>query len=124
MYQIKPWLFLGKYRETLDTRLLSNNKIEAILTFAEPVINLQIPILYLPLEDGLPVESKLLKQGLDFIQTHHTAGKNILVACGAGISRSAGLIVAALKEMDNSTLLAAYSQVLKVQPGALPHPAI
>jgi protein-tyrosine phosphatase len=124
MYLIRPWLYLGKYQETLTPDHLAFNRIEAMLVFAGPVQNPNIQTLYIPLEDGLPVADEILRKGLDFINGHKQNGKNVLVACGAGISRSAGFVVAALKEAENITLLEAYRQVFMVHPGALPHPAI
>src|SRR5688572_12218994 len=37
MDRIRPWLYFGKYRETLNRRLLAVNQIEAMLQLAELV---------------------------------------------------------------------------------------
>ena len=124
MQVIRPWLVLGKYQETLDLPLLQAQNIGAMLQFAEPVLQPAIPTLYIPLTDGTPITREVFRQGLDFILTHHEAGKKVFVSCGAGISRSVTFVVAALKETENTTLLEAYKSVLQVQARALPHPVL
>jgi hypothetical protein len=37
MDEIRPWLYIGKYRDTLDKDLLDFNSIRAMLQFAEPI---------------------------------------------------------------------------------------
>jgi hypothetical protein len=52
------------------------------------------------------------------------AGKTVLVACGAGISRSTSFAIAALKEAESLPLLAAAREVRKLHPDGLPHMAL
>ncbi|ERT05518.1 dual specificity phosphatase, catalytic domain protein [Lyngbya aestuarii BL J] len=47
-----------------------------------------------------------------------------MIACGAGISRSVAFAVAALKEIEDLSLLAALQIVKKYHFESLPHPAL
>ena len=102
MNQIRPWLYIGKYRETRDYRLLTAHGITAMLLLAELVEHPGITSLYLAVEDGEPLPHEMLTKGVDFVKAQKAAGQTILVACGAGISRSASFAAAALKEMKTS----------------------
>ena len=53
MNAIRPWLYIGKYRETLDKDLLSTKKIDAMLQLAEAVKHPDITSIYLTVEDGV-----------------------------------------------------------------------
>jgi hypothetical protein len=63
MDAIRPWLYIGKYRDTLNHALLLSYNIQALLQFAEQTIYPDITHLYLPVEDGLPLDPALLAQG-------------------------------------------------------------
>jgi protein-tyrosine phosphatase len=119
--QIRPWLYISGFRETRDLPLLQSVHIGAMLQLAREAKQPGIASLYLPVEDGeaLPLES--LKKGVEFIRTQKAAGQTVLVACGAGVSRSTTFAVAALKEEENSTLAEAFSQVYLSHPDAFPH---
>lgn len=121
MNQIRPWLYIGKYRETKDYQYLCRHNIGAMLLLAEMVEQPGITSLYLPVEDGKPLPLDLLQEGLSFIQQQHKQGKVVLVACGAGISRSGSYTIAALKESENLSLLEAFQQVQQLHPDTMPH---
>ena len=124
MDAVRPWLYVGRHREARDVSLLSANRIGAVLQLAEPVAYDTIRSLYLPVEDGVSIPAPLLRQGMAFVLSAHAEGLRVLIACGAGISRSAGFAVAALKEAEGLGLLAALEQVHRCHAEALPHPAI
>lgn len=124
MYRIRRWLYVGKYSETLDLDWLRAQKIEAVLQVAEAVKYADRSSLYLPVEDGQPLPSNLLAQGLAYIGTEKAAGHTIMVACGAGISRSVTFAIAALRAEENLPLTEAFRQIRRVHPDALPHPAL
>jgi protein-tyrosine phosphatase len=124
MDAIRPWLYVGKYRETLDANLLSARQIGAMLQLAEAVNHPNITSLYLPVEDGVPLPSGLLRQGVGFVLSERDCGQTILVACEAGISRSVAFAIAALKEAEGLSLLEAAQIVKKKHPESLPHPAL
>jgi len=124
MDAIRHWLYIGKYRDTLNPNLLSMHKIGAILEMAEPVAYPTIATLYLPVEDGVPLPQHFLRQGIDFILTAKGQERRVLVACGAGISRSVAFAVAALKEAEGLSLLEALRLIHTHHAEALPHPAL
>ncbi len=124
MHKIKPWLYIGKYRETLNQHLLSAYKIGAMLQLAERVEQTGIASLYLAVEDGISLPHNLLRQGVDFILAEKGNDKVVLIACGAGISRSSAFAVAAIKENEEITLLEAFKLIKQYHTQALPHQAI
>jgi protein-tyrosine phosphatase len=61
---------------------------------------------------------------VDYVLAQRAAGKAVLVACGAGISRSTSFAIAALKEAEGLTLLGAAREVRRLHPAGLPHMAL
>jgi protein-tyrosine phosphatase len=124
MFQIRDWLFIGKYADTTDLDWLQSHHIGAMLLLAERVEHPDIISYYLPVNDGEKLPRFAMESGLRFICDSRDAGLTMLVACGAGISRSATFCIAALMEIEGLTLAAAYQAVLDANPRALPHPAL
>ncbi len=124
MNEIRPWLFIGKYRETRDLHLLKSHNIGAMLQLAELVEQPEIITHYLPVDDGVPLPPDLLQEGIDFVKKHQTKGKTVFISCGAGISRSAAFVTAVLKETEGLDLLTALKLVKQKHPDAMPHPVI
>lgn len=124
MNSIRDWLYIGKYRDTLDSTLLATHKIGAMLQLAEAVKHPDIESLYLPVDDGIPIADHYLQQGIDFVLAQKRLGRKVLVACGAGMSRSAAFALAALKEDESLGLLAARHDVKSHHPDTLIHPAL
>lgn len=121
MDQIRPWLFIGKYRETLQLAYLQSKSISAMLQLSESVEQHGIISLYLPVADIAPVSHKHLRQGLDFISEQRQIGNRVLVACGAGINRSAAFSAAAIKEAEGISLFDALKEVKRCHPESMPH---
>jgi protein-tyrosine phosphatase len=121
MDQIRPWLFIGRYRDTLNEWYLQQKNIRAMLQLAELVEQPEIVSLYLPVQDLAPVSSNHLRQGVDFIRHHKLKGNRILVACGAGINRSSSFCAAALKEEEGLSLFEAFKEVKRLHPESMPH---
>ena len=124
MDPIRPWLYIGKYRETLNQRLLSVNGIQAMLLLAELVQQPGITSLYLPVEDLAPIPPYLLRQGVDFVREEKAQAHRVLIACGAGINRSSAFAIAALKEEEGLSLLDAFRAVKRCHAEAMPHPPV
>jgi len=124
MDQIRPWLFIGKYRETRNFPLLSTHGISAMLLLAELVEHDGISSYYLAVEDGEPLSRDLIQAGIDFVVTKKEQGDTILIACGAGISRSTAYAIVALKEIEELSLVDAFQVVKNAHPEAMPHPAL
>jgi protein-tyrosine phosphatase len=121
MDQIRPWLFIGAYRDTLNKSYLDFKSIGAMLQLAERVEQPNIVSLYLPVEDLAPISDKHIRMGVDFICQHKQKGDRILVACGAGMNRSSAFSAAALKEEEGLTLFAAFKEVKRHHPESMPH---
>ncbi len=124
MYQVRPWLFIGKYSETLNHDLLERSKIRAVLELAEPVDYDDITTLYLPVDDGVALRPGVLPNGVAFVRSEYALGNRVLIACGAGISRSVTFAIAALKEEENLGLVDAFHEIAKVHPDGMPHPEL
>ena len=121
MDQIRPWLFIGAYRDTLYRSYLDFKFIQAMPQLAEKVEQPNIISLYLPVEDLAPISSNHIRQGVDFIREHKEKGNRVLVACGAGINRSSAFSAAALKEAEGLSLFDAFKQVKHKHPESMPH---
>jgi hypothetical protein len=124
MILIRDDLFLGKLWDTLHLDHLQANHIGAMLQLCDEVPQEGIPHLYLGIRDGEQIPHTAFQQGLRFVQEQRAAGQRVLIACGAGISRSPTFAVACLKEAENRTLLDAYREVLSRHSAARPHPQL
>jgi protein-tyrosine phosphatase len=121
MDQIRAWLFIGAYRDTINTSYLALKSIQAMLQLAEKVEQPNIVSLYLSVEDLAPISSNHIRQGVDFIREHKEKGNRVLVACGAGINRSSAFSAAALKEAEGLSLFDAFKEVKHKHPESMPH---
>ena len=121
MDEIRPWLYIGKFRDTLDKNYLDFKSIRAMLQLADPVQQLGIASLYLPVQDMGPTPPDFIKRGVEFIMEQKEMERIVLVACGAGINRSAAFCIAALKEAENLSLLGAFDEVKLKHRDAMPY---
>ena len=121
MDEIRSWLYIGKYRDTLNGSYLASKSIQAMLQLAEKVEQPNIVSLYLPVEDLAPISNKHIREGVDFIREYKAKGNRILVACGAGINRSSSFCAAALKEEEGLSLFEAFKEVKRLHPESMPH---
>jgi hypothetical protein len=124
MDEIRPWLYIGRYRDTLDKNYLDFNSIKAMLQLADPVEQKGINSLFLRVEDLKPTSPDLIKQGVDFILAEKEKGRRVLVACGAGINRSTAFCMAALKEVEGLSMLDAFKDIRRKHPDSYPHEPI
>jgi protein-tyrosine phosphatase len=124
MYEIRPWLFVGGFRDSNDAELLARHRIGALLQLAAPVASRERLTLVMELEDGEPVSPEALARGVEFIAQARAAGLPCLVACGAGISRSVLFATAALHRVEGLSLLDAATAVKGGNPGAVFHPVL
>ncbi len=124
MDAVRPWLYIGRYRETQDYDLLVRAGISAMLQLAEQVRQPGIETLYLAVRDGETLAPATLRRGLDFVLLRQRQGQKVLVACGAGISRAATFTIAALKEAEGLSLAEAARIVRQAHPESMPHPRL
>ena len=103
---------------------LRTSGITAMLQLAESMPQPDIISLYAPVEDGEPLPINQFRRGVGFIRQQKSLGSTILVACGAGISRSATFALAALKEEENLDLWTALQEIHAKHPYAMPHMAL
>jgi len=124
MDEIRPWLYIGKHRDTFKKNHLDSKSIKAMLQLEDRVEQEGINSLFLSIDDMRPTPHRLIKQGVDFILAEKEKGHKILITCGAGINRSVGFCMAALKEVEGLSLLEAYKEVKRKHPESLPHEPI
>ena len=124
MIRVRPWLLIDKYDETNDLALLHAMGIGAMLQLAALVVQPNIEHIYLPVEDGMPLDADLLRQGIDTVRTCQDAGKTVLIACEAGISRAPTFAIAALKEIEAISLVDATRFVRRLHQDSAPHPIL
>jgi len=120
MYQVRQWLYTGGVVETENLPLLKQHHISAMLQLHRPVEQPGITSLYLPVDDGYAIPRHLLNKGVDFVKAQHATGKIILIACGAGISRSSAFVTACLHTMEGLSLRDAFWAVRAANPKAMP----
>ena len=121
MDQIRPWLYIGAYRDTLNKSYLDFKSIGAMLQLAEQVAQPNIISLYLPVQDLAPISVEHIRQGVDFVREHKQRGNRILVSCGAGINRSSAFCTAVLREEEGLSLFDAFKDVKHKHPESMPH---
>ena len=121
MFKIRDWLYIGKYAHIRVKNNLDSNQIGALLSLAEPIGYEGIETLYLQVADGEPVEHDKIAAGVKFVRDQKAAGKRVLVACGAGISRSSMFTMAALMEEEGLDVFDAYREVYRQYRAAQPH---
>lgn len=124
MQSILPWLSIGSYHDTTNRALLESYDVGAMLLLAADITHPGVVKLYLPIEDGEIISDESLRRGIDFILSQHASGQHVLVACGAGISRSTTFAIAAIKEAERLSLLEAARLVRRAYPNGMPHPAL
>lgn len=124
MYRIRDWLLIGNYPESMQRAALNAYGITALLQLAAVVQHPGLAVKCIVVDDGAPLAAERLREGVDFVRARKAEGRKVLVACGAGISRSVSFAIAALKEEEGLSLLDAYAAVRAAHPAALPHPAL
>jgi hypothetical protein len=122
---------IGGLRDVMNHEMLRGEGIEALLQLggsererpSDPLPPYLLAALPLPVMDARALPPELLRQGLDFIGAQRAQDRKVLVACGAGISRSAAFVVAYLHE-QGMEIDEALRTVIREHPVALPHPAL
>jgi atypical dual specificity phosphatase len=100
-------IYLGDENDSKNYEELKKADITHILIAAKnfvPHFEKDFSYLYLPIYDSPYTNlSKFITQSNDFISESQKSGKNILIHCGAGISRSASLVIAYLISVKKMT---------------------
>lgn len=121
MHTIRPWLYIAAVRETSNRTTMYSYDIGAILQLVSPAHYPGIESLYIPVEDGVPFPFEKLRAAVTFSREQKAAGRKLVIACGAGVSRSVTVAMAVLHEEENISLLEAYEQIIAIHPNAMPH---
>jgi hypothetical protein len=119
---------VGGYADTLDHAALQAVGIEAVLQFhgRDPCpdgFRFAGAYLQLPVEDARRLPPEWLRQGVDFITEQRGLGRNVLVACSAGLSRSPTFVAAYLHE-QGMDLAEAYLMIQAGRRSIMPHPEL
>lgn len=120
MNVIRPWLYVSNYRTSIDSYFIHQHQINAMLHLVENVTHPHVDTLYMPIEDGVPTPPADIERGVNFIVEQHRLNKSILVACGAGISRSVAFTAAGLHLIEDISLWDALKIVKKAHDPAFP----
>ncbi|MBC8139202.1 MAG: dual specificity protein phosphatase family protein [Fibrella sp.] len=124
MDKIRDWLYIGSLRDTQNLAALEESGISAVLQLAGASPQKGIVSYLLPVEDGEPLAASVLREGLSFVADQRQKNKRVLIACAAGVSRSATFAVAALKEAEQIPLLDALRMLVAAHPETLPNPIL
>jgi predicted protein tyrosine phosphatase len=125
MYRIRDWLYIGGYRDASDASLLDSHGINAALHLISDITPpANVECLRTPVEDGEPLPIEQLKRGVAFVRAQKAQERRVLVACGAGISRSVSFSMAVLHEEEGLSLMDTYRAIHQHHSGATPHPEL
>lgn len=125
MNQICDRLYLGNIMAASDRERLQKNKIKCILQVAagvEPFFPDEFVYRVIQINDAS--DQNLLQHlpsAINFIKTSIQAGKNVLVHCHAGVSRSATVVIAFLMQERGMLFEDAFSFVSKKRPVVFPN---
>jgi protein-tyrosine phosphatase len=120
MYKIRDWLYISGYPEASNESVVRKEGIKAMLLLFKDLNYSGIEHLFLPVLDGQPMSPEMITKGVAFVKRHQERGQKVLVACGAGISRSVTMSTAALKEIEGLSLRDAFMDIRKINREALP----
>ncbi len=121
---VRPWLAIGKYRDTKDLELLRREGVSAMLLLARDVQHEGIRSRYIDVDDGVELPLAPLAQGVYFVSAARRRRDTVLIACGAGISRAATFTVASLCMLEGVSIKRALLDVRRARPIVMPHPKL
>lgn len=106
-------LYIGSSRALYDTTKLRTIELTHIvkLYFGDPECPTDFTVYEGAFEDGGVIPTDILTESIDFIENYIQSGTKVLVACGAGMSRSAALALAYLMEKQGYNLRYAWKLV-------------
>ena len=117
--EILSYLYLGSFGNAANEKELNNRKIKCIINCATECQNcFPEQFNYLKIEgvdDNFPIKSYFSKTN-NYIKTAKAEGKNVLVHCFAGVSRSTSIVVAYLMKEMGYSFKEAYEFVRKRRP--------
>ena len=120
MFQIRDWLCISGYPEASTAKVVKAQGIEAMLQLFEAFDMDGVETHFIPVNDGIAMSKSMIQEGIEFIHKQRDAGRQLLMSCGAGISRSVTFSIIALKEMEGLSMEEAYRAIHEIHPKALP----
>ena len=81
MHRIRPWLYIGKVRETGDRSIMYAYQIGAILQLAHPAKHPGIESLFIEVDDGVSLPISALEQGVAFARAQKATGHKLVNGC-------------------------------------------
>ena len=128
---VTPHLLIGNLAEACDEELLRKYRIGAVVNCCkepppyELYRDLDLRALWIPFDDGMPFGRELYAEfilAFEFVKEELKAGKNVLVHCRAGVSRSSAFVTAYLYwSRSERTFDRAFDRVRAAHSIALPH---
>ncbi|MEL6308318.1 MAG: dual specificity protein phosphatase [Chloroflexota bacterium] len=121
MYKIRDWLFISGYPTASSKAKRDDAGITAVLSLHKPIEEEDgLTSQFLYIEDGGSLLTKTIEQGITFIKTRYDADDRLLIACGAGISRSVLFAIVALVEIEDMSMKEAYTLIHAHHPKPMP----
>ena len=124
---ITEGLGLGSWYDCQDHAYLQEQGVESILQLYGPDpcpdgFPFARASLQLNVVDARPLPTLVLQAGVAFIREQRRQGRNVLVACAAGMSRSPSFLAAYLHE-EGMDLAEAYLAI-RARRSIIPHPKV
>jgi len=121
MHQLRTWLYIGNYIDLKSIEDIDFKQIDSVLNLAEDFPIKNKDVLFIDIDDGVPLSDENLIKGIEFLLNQYQKKKNILIACGAGVSRSATFCTLILKEVEDLKLIDSLKSIKEKYSKALPH---
>jgi|SRR5436190_3974003 len=83
-----------------------------------------VDVMAAPFADGAPIAKDLFNSTQDWLAGHWDSRAKILISCAAGHSRSVTMAIALIARKAGPDFLEAAREVIRVVPGAYPHPHV
>ena len=124
--QIFNWLYLGSYRNACDVKDLKNLQINYILNCAIECENKNLPsdinVFHAKINDYPYFQiSSYFEKTNSFINKAKLSGRNILIHCQLGISRSTTCLIAYMIKYLGYTTLSALQHIKRKRPQVMPN---
>lgn len=120
MFKVRDWLYISDYPTAKSAEAVKNAGIQAMLQLFEPIEMPDIEHEFIGVHDVGDVRPEQIEKGVAFIRRQHAKGHRLLIACGAGISRSVMFSIIALKEIEGLAMPDAYRAIRQVHTQAMP----
>ncbi|MEH6628016.1 MAG: dual specificity protein phosphatase [Motiliproteus sp.] len=123
MEEVFKNIFVGSKKDAADRAALKKNKIESIFSFEFVITPAFVKAKYfVAAPDRQPVDGPWLGDAFGFLRAQTAMGRNVLVHCQEGISRSPSLVAGYLCFTYGIPIHEAVSLITAKRPQACPNP--